>query len=245
MAMKAKPRKAENEKEDLHTYTTDDGIEVELTAVSHVLMSEIPMLVEEEYREMEMPVDPPTYTTTIAGGTTEEQPHDETTLEYPLEKALEDADNDPDKAREIQKRETAEAVRAWTKHQNCVLEMASVANTRQRDYMLRRGVKQWSGGREIPQAWIDEVRLDGFHVPEEGPELELYWILRGLLKTANDQAETMFRIMALTSKGIKNSQVEGALEFFRDQMAGLNTPVEVEPAAAEELLDDESKGGAG
>ena len=228
--------------ENANVYVTDGGITIELQAVSHVLLSEIDEIVRREFEQAGKPIKSPQYETKLADGRTVMEDHTEETLAYPMELALADAENDADKAQEIVNQRTREAVQQWQAYLEAVAEMESEAANRRRDFMLRRGIKTWDGGRIVPADWVAQCVDDGFTPPTEPRELEMYWFLRGLLCTVNDQIEVITRIMGKTASGVGNEHVAGALQFFRHKMAGQGETDQSADPAGETVLDDEPAG---
>lgn len=208
----------EKPEEDLTRHETVDGTELRLTAVSHVLLGEIDHVVERRFRSEGRPIDPPTYQAVLAGGQTVEYPHDETTLEHPLEQALEEAGGDEEIAKQLVRERTLENKRLWALHKAAVAELEEAQNTERLEFLFSEGI-DWD--EEVPESWIAHVRDDwGFEVPTEPRELRIYYILRGLLKAACDQQAVMVKITKQTAQGVDESAVMGALDFFRPDVEG-------------------------
>lgn len=227
---------------ELSKMTTDSGDEVILQPVSHVILAEIGPNLQKRFKEEGKPIDPPTYESVLADGRIEINEYDEESLEYPLEWALEEADNDADKAREIVTKKTAEAVALWDAHQAAKLELELEQKSRHRDFLLKNGVKSWNGGRDVPPEWVEELLELDFPIPESQKGKELFYIMRGLLKTPNDQIEASRKIMFLTANGVDQSLIAGAMEFFRLQMDGQNPPSIPSNTEGTKVLDDEPEG---
>jgi hypothetical protein len=210
-------------KESKNLIELSDGRKVLIRPVSHILLSEIAQNVIREFKERGEPIEPPTYTVTLAGGATQEYTHTEDTLEYPLALALKETDITSE-AEQIANRRTVEAHAAWAKHKDALKRLQSEINERQFTYAFDEGIEAddsnnaWDG--TIPEGWLERQHRYGFEPPDDPYEKRLWYILRGLLVTAKDQVLVWTNILALTSEGVKNEQVEAALDFFRSAVEG-------------------------
>jgi hypothetical protein len=135
----------------------------------------------------------PTYTVIVAGGDTETNPHDETTLEV---------EGNPE--------ETAANKAAWAEYkrigrlqQNHVLEKL-------RDFYFLQGVEV-----DIPPdgEWMEVQRFFGVEIPEDPIGRRLHYIYSEALGGADDVERVISSIMAAT--GIGTEMIAAAAASFR------------------------------
>lgn len=207
---------------------TTAGREVGLQPVSHVLLQQIPHVVEREFRERGELVSPPEYEVDVAGGGKETHTLNETTIEYPLELALKETDGDEEAAKKLAEERTEENRVVWQAHKEAVARMEEETAERNVAFMLEDGLA-WEG--EVPDTWIAKQTRRGFILPDDEDELRLFYVLRALLITPADQVGAMTKIMALSAEGVDNDLIRGAEDFFRAQLEG--TVSAEEPAETE------------
>lgn len=202
---------------------TSTGVKLRYQPVSHIQMAEIGQIVHREFRERDEPITPPTYEVTLAGGAVVEYEHKENTLDYPIELALKETD-DEEEARRVVRAKTLEARQAWAEYQDALQRMQIEINERTVLYMLDEGIVPdskdgyWDG--VVPEEWVKRQERMGFKVPEDEYDRVQYYLLRAILRTPEDQMRFCACVAEATTEGLRDEQIDAALEFFRGEVEG-------------------------
>jgi len=191
---------------------TTNGMEVPLLAVSETYIAAARAHVTAEFRERGEAILPPTYEVKLAGGTIENFPHDETTLEvHPEPDAA-----DPVAAAAEADSQTATNRAAWAAHKAATkrLEQAvSAAGTRA---MLELGI-----GLELPadETWIARQRRAHVEIPEDPDDRRYHWITSEVLVSFDDLMTAIQVITEVTYKGaLKEEDIAAAMDTFRGNL---------------------------
>lgn len=228
---------------------TTAGRKVRLRPVSHIELQEIDGVVRREFEERDEPLAVPIYEAQIAGGGVQVFQHDEESLEYPFSLALRETDGDQEAAEKLAAARTVGARAAWDAHKDAVARLGAEINRRKGLFLFEEGVadddtgQAWDG--TVPKEWIAHRQRHKFEVPEDPFQLRLFYILRGLLVTQQDQSEAAARVLALTATGVDNEKVTAAIDFFRLSMARRASADRTEAQAQPGVLEDEPAGGGG
>jgi hypothetical protein len=198
---------------------TTNGMQVPLLAVSDTYLAAAKAHATADFRARGELIEPPTYEVKLAGGTVENFPHDETTLEV---KVAADA-ADPVVAALEADRQTAANRAAWKAHKDAVerLERAgSAASTRA---MLEMGIEL-----ELPEddAWLKRQRRAHIEIPEDPDDRRYHWLTSEVLVSFDDLMNAIQGITELTYKGaVKEEDIAAAMDTFRGQLQGQTTGV--------------------
>jgi hypothetical protein len=172
-----------------HYYTTINGVDIEIRAVSIMEMNLAEAGLRAEYLARGEPLDPPTYRVDLAGGGYQEFPHDETTLRTDEEKA------------------------AWEKHQEALARYTAETNRLRGEIMLEDGI-----AFELPKdtRWIEKQKRRHIQIPDEPDKLRQHYLETELLKTPEDAQNIVIAILKLSARGAADpAAVEAAMDGFR------------------------------
>ena len=194
-------------------FVTSKGRKVFVQPVSVTKMDLITTAVRAELRAAGRPVDPPIYTVELAGGGTEDFPHDETTL---LVRPVDTGIEDPAEAEAEAERRTAENRSVWAEHQKAQAE----AQALQRDRMTRLLI---SGiDIEVPDdGWEEEQRALGIVIPTEPAARRYHYITTEVLVTLRDFLQATQVITSLSYEGVvKEEDIAAAMDSFLSELPG-------------------------
>lgn len=211
-------------------FVTSKGLKVFVQPVSVTKMELINAAVRSELRAAGRPVDPPTYTVELAGGGTEEFPHDETTL---LVRPAETGIEDPAEAEAEAERRTKANRQAWAEHQKAAAEIQAL----QRDRMTRLLI---SGiDIEVPDdGWEQEQQALGIVVPTDAAARRYHYVTTEVLVTLGDFLKATEAITAMSYEGVvKEEDIAAAMDSFRRELPG-QPPGRAEGEGAVEVLGD-------
>lgn len=202
-----------NGKEGEVSFCTTNGVRVTVNAVSDMLLTMVEAAVEREARARGEPLDAPTYTVDVAGGGTQEFPHDETTLVVSPE---ETGVADPEEAMAEAERRSKANRHAWRLHRE--------AAERLREAKIDRRMRAWFTGLdvEVPDdAWERRQRALGIEIPEDPEERRHHWIMTELLTTAEDAFAAVEACSKQTYRGmLKEDDIAAAMASFRAEVEG-------------------------
>lgn len=201
-----------------------------LFPVSETLVLKALAKIEKDYRDRGELLDTPKYTVTVAGGVTEELPHNETTL------VVEGDEEQTKKNQEI-----------WAKYKDAVARLEAEQNTKRNNLWLLRGIDV-----KVPDDGWDTIQkeLFGIDVPTDPIERKLHYITTEILITIEDYFNAIRGITALSMAGLVSKEVlDARLESFRDyvqQSAFEKSQHEKESVATQlELTGDSHSEGMG
>lgn len=226
------------EKESLVTQYTpaSSGITITLKPISNVLLKQIDVRVEKEFRESGEPIDVPKYSADLAGGGAEEYEYDEDSLHYPIELALQRCNGNAEEAQRLAAAETLRAMKLWEKYVDARNRMFQRVTEQRKRYILGAGVELESG---VPEKWVEEQRaFEMFDIPDDPIDLKVFYILGGVLLTEVEQCEVVGQIMQKCATGIDATLVTGAMHFFRCFLEGKVPAAGASEQEGSGVLDD-------
>jgi len=171
-----------------NVYTTTNGVEIEIRAISLSEMQMAQAGIREEYKERGEPLVPPKYKIETFGGGEEWHDHDETTLK------------------------TDEDKKAWAEHKIAVARLdAEVAKLAQ-EFVFEDGLIV-----ELPTDGIWEARMKRRRIKlsDDPGERRTQYILTELLRTPMDIKGCIAEVLKLSVKGADNqAEIIAALDSF-------------------------------
>lgn len=194
----------QNVKPDRLFFYTAAGVEVEYEPISPIVLQESEAGLEAEYRGAGEPLDPPTYTTQLAGGGEQTFPHDETTLV-----------TDEDKA-------------AWAAYKTANAKLAAEQAQLRVDLVLS-ALKI-----SLPPdgAWEKNYKKWHIKVPQDPDEKLNFYILREILKTPADIFEAMTQVIGASMRGtVSEAAITAAMATFRGDIQKAAREAGLEPPA--------------
>ncbi len=180
------------EEEERDIFVAADGTRIKLLPISLPGLLEVQYAVERRLRAEGLPLDPPTYTVTTAGGGTETYPHDPTTLQ-----------SDEDR-------------QAWEAYQTARKRLQAEQATRIMEWVLLKGVAI----EDAPQAWVEERQHFDLPVPETKRDRRTLYLSSEVTRTPADALHLVEIIIRLSAAGLPPEKIEAMEALFRSTASG-------------------------
>lgn len=173
------------------TITLSNGKDYQVQPISETLVNLAKDAIRRKFIERGEPVAPPTYTVTLAGGATEDIPHDEKSLETDQDKML------------------------WKLHQDALTRLEEEQN------MAAMKVWMSGLVFDMPETddWKNMQQWLGVVIPTEPMELRYHYLKTEVLKTPGDLLVLLDAVMKLSYAGVvSEADLDAALSSFRNNL---------------------------
>ncbi|MHA2066137.1 MAG: hypothetical protein ACXABY_17335, partial [Candidatus Thorarchaeota archaeon] len=183
----------------MNTYTTTEGLVVEIAPVSTYKREKAHEGIEKKFRDAGEPLDPPRYLIESDAGDTW-------------------ADYDQDAIKEG----TPEEKEAWDAHIDALARMNAEKGEFDTRMVLLDGIKT----RPENDEWEKDHAEDYIEVPENEKEKQQHWLLTEVLKTPDDLMGIITQVWILSaSGGVSEEDIRAAEKTFQDSLQEIRTSV--------------------
>jgi len=180
-------------------FTTVDGKEFKITAVSFDLISRAIYQKRQEYIERGEPMDVPTYEVELAGGVKETYTHDE---------------------KSIEQRANPEEAAAWAAHKDAAKRFQAEQASLTTRILIWEGLVPNIQDAMADPTWVTRHERWGVKVPTEPDARTEYYVSLEVLKTAEDTLRFVQAITALSGQGrIDEGEVDRLMDLFRHKLS--------------------------